>query len=125
MRKFDICLRWCTDDVMLVFIVSAVPDEIKVVSSLPGLSCSFRFISVMQNYGTVNQSYNINVETSTSECQETVHTRRGGEEPHSCLAVYCKHNEIQAVQQSPICSAYRLIVARKAGYHTMTSLCGK
>lgn len=35
--------------------------KIKVMTSFSSSSCSFKFISDMQNYGTVNQSYSINV----------------------------------------------------------------
>lgn len=46
---------------MLPYTVSAVVIKIKVASTLWVSSCSFKFISDMQNYGTVNQSYGINV----------------------------------------------------------------
>lgn len=48
-----------TVDVIILYIVLAAPNKIKVMSS--SLSCSFKFIYDMQNYGTVNQSYSINV----------------------------------------------------------------
>lgn len=57
------CVLFMSYLYLYLYIVSAVPNnKIKMMSSLfLSLSCSFRFISDMQNYGTVNQSYSINV----------------------------------------------------------------
>lgn len=94
------------------------------MSSLPGQSCSFKFISDMQNYGTVNQSYSINVYKHEHRSAKIGAYKRGIG-PVRYLAVYCKHNEVQEIQTCSESKKEKSVLSvtsdREATHHAVTA----